>query len=91
MAIDPFTGTAPGSTFFDINHDTLFNNSDKITDANGNVYIVAGVGFSSIPTNPIFAGNTMLVSFDNAATGNVNTKGTVGAVQRLSWREWVVQ
>lgn len=91
MAIEPFTGTAPGSTFFDINHDTLFNNSDKITDANGNVHIVAGVGFSSIPTNPIFAGNTMLVSFDNAATGNVNTKGTVGAVQRLSWREWVVQ
>ncbi|NGY06279.1 hypothetical protein G7Y85_16015 [Solimonas terrae] len=98
MAVNPFTGTA-NSTFFDINGDGLFdkdsdgnsNNSDKITDSSGNVYVVAGVGFSSVPNNPIFVGNTMLISFDNASTGDVGTKGSVGTLERLSWRELLGQ
>src|SRR3546814_14831837 len=31
MAIDPFTGRGPGSVFFDLNDDTKFDTSDKIT------------------------------------------------------------
>lgn len=90
MAINPFSGAPPGSTFFDINGDNQFNDSDKIT-AGGTTYIVAGVGFSSIPNNPIFVGNTMLISFDDASTGKVNTAGTPGGLQRLSWRELIRQ
>lgn len=90
MAINPFTGTAPASTFFDVNHDGQFNTADTIT-VDGKTYVVAGVGFSSIPNNPIFVGNTMLISFDNASTGNVNTRGAVGVLRRQSWRELVTQ
>ena len=90
MAINPFTGSAPASTFFDINYDGQFNTSDYIT-VGGTTYVVAGVGFSSIPNSPIFVGNTMLISFDNASTGNVNTRGSVGVLRRQSWREVVGQ
>lgn len=88
MAIDPFSGAPPSSTFFDINNDGQFNDSDKIT-IDGTTYIVAGVGFTAVPNNPIFVGNTMLISFDNASTGRVNTAGTLGQLQRQSWRELV--
>lgn len=90
MALNPFSGTPPGATYFDINGDNAFTNSDKITSG-GITYIVAGIGFSSIPNNPIFVGNTMLISFDNASTGKVDTAGTPGSLQRLSWRELVAQ
>ncbi|NKF23169.1 pilus assembly protein PilY [Solimonas sp. C16B3] len=87
MAISPFTGAAPGSTFFDTNGDGDFDDDDMITDADGNKYVVAGVGFSSVPNNPIFVGNTMLVSFDNATTSSIGTAGNPNALDRLSWRE----
>src|SRR3546814_7922571 len=56
MAIDPFTGRGPGSVFFDLNDDTKFDTSDKIT-VDGVAYAAAGVGFSAVPNNPIFVGN----------------------------------
>src|SRR3546814_20320120 len=65
MAIDPFTGRGPGSVFFDLNDDTKFDTSDKIT-VDGVAYAAAGVGFSAVPNNPIFVGNVMEISFDNA-------------------------
>src|SRR3546814_10529263 len=46
MAIDPFTGRGPGSVFFDLNDDTKFDTSDKIT-VDGVAYAAAGVGFRS--------------------------------------------
>ena len=86
MVVDPFTGAPPGSNFFDVNNDGRFNTDDN---AGGGSYVTAGVGFGSIPNNPIFVGNTMLISFDNATTGNIGTKGTAGALLRQSWREMV--
>lgn len=86
MAVDPFDGTAPDANFFDVNGDGRFNDSDKVGGQ-----VAAGVGFSSVPNNPIFVGNTMLVSFDNATTSSVRTSGTVGQLRRISWREWVGQ
>lgn len=94
MALDPFLGSPPTSPFFDVNDDGRFTttvNGDVVTDADGNTYVAAGVGFGSIPNNPIFVGHTMLVSFDDATTGTVNTRGTIGEVRRLSWREVVGQ
>lgn len=86
MAIDPFTGAPPASNFFDVDGDGEFDSGDN---AGGGSYVSAGVGFSSIPNNPIFVGNTMLISFDNASTGSVNTRGTAGTLLRQSWRELV--
>jgi type IV pilus assembly protein PilY1 len=95
MAIDPFTGSPSTKPFFDINQDGSFTDTaggDVVTTADGQTYVAAGVGFGSIPNNPIFVGNTMLISFDNAKTGSVNTnpQGS-GAAQRLSWRELITQ
>jgi len=52
---------------------------------------VAGVGFSSLPNNPIFAGGDMLMSFDNSTTSTLMTSGTTGAMQRVSWQELITQ
>lgn len=88
MAIAPFSGAAPSSMFFDLNADSQFNSSDRIS-IDGVDHAAAGVGFISVPNNPIFVGNTMLVSFDNASTGSIQTAGSVGALKQLSWRELV--
>lgn len=88
MAIDPFTGTNPASNFFDANGDGLINSADMIT-VNGKQVAAAGVGFSSLPNNPIFVGSTMLVSFDNGTTGSLKTTGSSGNTQRVSWRELI--
>jgi type IV pilus assembly protein PilY1 len=90
MAIDPFTGTNPVSNFFDLNGDGLINSSDTIT-VNGKQVAAAGVGFDSLPNNPIFVGSTMLVSFDNGTTGSLKTSGSSGSIQRVSWRELINQ
>lgn len=94
MALDPFTGTNPPAVFFDINGDGKFDTSDMIaaTINGATVYLpTGGVGFSSLPNNPIFVGNTMLVSFDNGKTSSLNTAGSVGSLKRVSWREIVNQ
>jgi len=90
MAINPFTGTNPESAFFDLNNDGQFTSADLVT-VNGQQYASAGIGFNSIPNNPIFVGNTMLTSSDNATTSSIATAGSVGPVGRVSWRELVTQ
>lgn len=91
MALDPFTGTNPASNFFDINGDGKFDATDMVTLSNGTQVPAGGVGFSSLPNNPIFVGNTMLVSFDDGSTSSIATAGSVGSLSRTSWREIVNQ
>lgn len=91
MAVSPFTGTGPSSSFFDINGNGTLDAGDSITDANGKTYPAAGIGFSSLPNNPIFVGSSMLVSFDNGTTGSIQTSTSSGGVARVSWRELVNQ
>ncbi len=90
MAVDPFTGTNPVLNFFDVNGNGQINGGDSIT-VGGKTYAAAGVGFSSLPNNPIFVGGTMLVSFDNGTTGSLQTSGTTGGAGRVSWRELTTQ
>ncbi len=90
MAIEPFTGTNPDPAFFDINGDGVINGSDVVT-VGGKSYNVAGVGFTSLPNNPIFVGGNMLTSFDNGTTSSLHTAGAGGHLQRVSWRELVNQ
>lgn len=86
MAIDPFTGTNPSSTFFDTNGDGQINASDNVGGTPA-----AGVGFTSLPNNPIFVGGTMLVSFDNGSNSWINTSGSGNSFKRVSWRELINQ
>jgi type IV pilus assembly protein PilY1 len=82
MAINPFTGGKLDSTFFDTNHDGIFNDSDK---RNGE--IVSGIGFDSSANNPIFVENVMQVGLDDGTTKTVRTQGTNVDASRMSWRE----
>src|SRR5262249_24365980 len=89
MAIDPFTGTAPSSNFFDDNGDHSVNSGDMITLPDGSKVPAAGVGFSALPNMPTFVGNVMEVSFDNGTTSSINTTGSGGSITRISWQEMV--
>jgi type IV pilus assembly protein PilY1 len=84
MALDPFTGTAPANDFFDVSGDGYVNGGDQISGQHA-----AGVGFGSLPNAPIFVGGIMETSFDNGTTSSLKTTGTVGTVQRVTWRELV--
>ena len=91
MALDPFTGTNPAASFFDVNGDGKFDANDMVTLPDGTQVPAGGVGFSSLPNNPIFVGNSMLVSFDDGSNSSIATAGSVGALDRVSWREIVNQ
>lgn len=84
MAINPFTGGRLNSTFFDLNNDGNFNNSD-LSDGE----VVSGLGLPSGPNNPIFVGNVMLTNMDSAETNIIKTNSSVLAPARVSWREVV--
>ena len=84
MSINPFTGARLNDTFFDLNGDGLFNDSDK---AGGQ--IVSGIGFDSSPNNPIFIDNVMEVSLDDGSTKSIRTQGSSVDAKRMSWRELV--
>ncbi len=84
MSINPFTGARLNDTFFDLNGDGQFNNSDK---SNGE--IVSGIGLDSSPNNPIFIDNVMEVSLDDGSTKSIKTQGSSVDSKRMSWRELV--
>ncbi|MEO8309487.1 MAG: hypothetical protein ABI616_15765, partial [Pseudomonadota bacterium] len=86
MAINPFTGGRLDQTFFDLNGDGLFDNSDKLT-VSGTPTIVSGIGFDSSPNAPIFVENVMQVSLDDGSTRTLRTQGSAVDSRRLTWRE----
>jgi type IV pilus assembly protein PilY1 len=87
MAVDPFTGTSPTGNFFTISGGGVVGSAGSITLPNGKTVPVAGVGFSSLPNNPIFVGGDMLMSFDNGSTSSLMTSGSTAGIQRVSWQE----
>lgn len=84
MALNPFTGTAPTSNFFDINGDGYVNANDLVDGQ-----VAAGVGFNSLPNAPIFVGGVMETSFDNGATSSILTNPQGVATTRVNWSELV--
>jgi type IV pilus assembly protein PilY1 len=52
-------------------------------------YATSALGFGSVPNNPIFIGDHLLTSFDNATKTSVPTAPAKGVLQRMSWREFV--
>lgn len=91
MAVDPFTGTNPQTSFFDLNGDGQINQPADYIMVDGKPVATGGMGFSSLPNNPIFMGGSMLVSFDNGSATSIKTSGTSNTLQRVSWRELINQ
>jgi type IV pilus assembly protein PilY1 len=86
MAINPFTGARLTQTFFDLNGDGVFNDSDTVS-LSGVPTIVSGIGIDSSPNAPIFVENVMQVSLDDGTTRTVRTQGSSVDSRRLTWRE----
>lgn len=84
MAIDPFTGGARLTNFFDVNNDNSINGSDNLGGQ-----VVSGLGFVSAPNNPTFLGRVMQVSLDDRSRETVLTDAGAGQPRRVSWREIV--
>ena len=58
----------------------------------GGVAAIGGLdpaGFDNAPNNPIFIGNLMLTTLDNASTSATRTATVTGSPGRVSWREMV--
>jgi type IV pilus assembly protein PilY1 len=86
MAINPFTGGRLDQTFFDLNTDGLFNNSDKMV-VSGTPTIVSAIEFDSSPNAPIFVENVLQVSLDDGSSRTLRTQGSAVDSRRLTWRE----
>ncbi|HEY5802339.1 MAG TPA: PilC/PilY family type IV pilus protein [Lysobacter sp.] len=86
MALEPFTGSRPSSTFFDSNGDGQFNHLDGI-EVDGVMAPASGVGFESSPNGPIFVGDEVQVNLDDGKQKRVLTRSVGSKVGRISWRE----
>lgn len=84
MAINPFTGGRLSQSFFDMNGDGVFNNSDLVNGAP-----VSGIGLPSGPNNPIFIGDIIQINLDDATSIQKKTNSNVLVPSRVSWREVV--
>jgi type IV pilus assembly protein PilY1 len=89
MAVNPFMGTNPGSTFFDLNHDGTFDSNDQVTVGSQQL-AAAGMEFSSLTGSPAFVGSLMLVNQNGVITPTaINPQSGTGS--RVSWREIINQ
>jgi type IV pilus assembly protein PilY1 len=87
MSISPFTGGRLPLTYFDVNGDDSFNESDMLC-VSGTCYHVSGIGFpDSMPNNPIFIGDEMYLTLDNGDTPQFGVQGSSVQATRMSWRE----
>jgi type IV pilus assembly protein PilY1 len=67
MAISPFTGARLAETFFDMNRDGVFNDSDRSSGS-----VVSGFALDGMPNSPIFVEDVMLTSLDGDGPGQAN-------------------
>ncbi|HZX76298.1 pilus assembly protein [Lysobacter sp.] len=86
MAIDPFTGSRPSSSFFDVNGDGKFDDKDMVK-VGDKLMPASGIGFGSSPNGPIFVDDDMLVNLDDGSKKKIDTRGTGSKASRISWRE----
>jgi Tfp pilus tip-associated adhesin PilY1 len=67
MAINPFTGARLDETFFDMNRDGIFNDSDRSGSD-----VISGFALDGMPNAPIFVEDTMLTSLDGNGSGQAD-------------------
>ncbi|HEY5849428.1 MAG TPA: PilC/PilY family type IV pilus protein [Lysobacter sp.] len=88
MALEPFTGSRPSSTFFDANGDGRFNHLDGVkVDAAPATAPASGVGFESSPNGPIFVGDETQLNLDDGTRKRIGTRSAGSKASRVSWRE----
>lgn len=88
MSINPFTGARLSDTYFDVNDDGLFNQSDLV-EIDGVPTVVSGIGFDTGFSNPSFLGEKMYVPTDEGTIREVGIKPYASIVGRTSWRELI--
>lgn len=84
MVINPFTGGRLGYNFFDYSRDGTLTTADMINGIPG-----SGINFGSIPSNPAFKGDRMIVQSDRGDiyTMKVAPPYPAGETQRVMWHE----
>lgn len=85
MAIDPFKGGRLARNFFDVNQDGSVDDGDMMSTIEGEVP-VSGVGFTSMPGEPLFMGDEMVVGLTDTSIESMLTSSGVRR-GRVSWRE----
>lgn len=86
-AIDPFTGGAVTSPFFDINGDGSFNSGDKVTDASGNSLSIGSVDLGvALPTMAAFIQKLLVAGGSSGGIGSIGVSNPTNS-GRISWRE----
>ncbi|UNK49726.1 hypothetical protein MNR01_01420 [Lysobacter sp. S4-A87] len=86
MALDPFTGSRPSSSFFDGNGDGQVNELDTVK-VDGESVASSGVGFGSSPNGPIVLGAEIQVNLEDGTRQKLITRSTGTKASRISWRE----
>ncbi|WP_337842228.1 PilC/PilY family type IV pilus protein [Rheinheimera sp.] len=85
MTVDPFSGSRLKIHFFDFTDDAEFTDEDGVEQGD-EVWVLSGLRFDSMPTEPLFFENQMAVGLadTNVVNLDVNTQLRRG---RMSWRE----
>lgn len=89
MAVAPYTGSRLKQTFFDINNDNQFDNSDKVTVAS-QLTVVSGIKVSSLNSVTRLAKvGDLIKSFNNCEGGCIESRSIdpTRNVGMQSWRE----
>jgi type IV pilus assembly protein PilY1 len=87
-ALDAFTGTSLASPYFDVNGDGQYNDSDKVTDADGNLVAVGSIDLGvGMPTLPTLIDKLLVVGGSKGTLGSILMNPQGGSARRTSWRE----
>lgn len=87
-AVDPFTGAALSSSFFDRNNDLVFNDSDRLgSDKRAIGSVSPGI---NMPSDAILIGNLLAVSGTSGQLSGLSARIPIRN-GRITWREVVNQ
>ena len=88
MAIDPFTGARLVDTYFDLNDDSDFTNTDMV-QINGVLTVVSGIGLDTGFSNPSFLDQKMYIPDDEGKVRDFDISPFSVGAGRTSWRELI--
>jgi len=86
MALEPFTGSRPSSSFVDANGDGVVDERDTVR-VDGVLVPVSGVGFGSSPNGPISHDGALHTTLEDGSREDLRTRNTGTRASRVSWRE----
>ena len=89
-AVDPFSGGALSTVFFDANRDQAFTDADALMVAGKRVAVGSISPDNNLPSEAILIGNRLIAS---GTSGQVRSVGANNPIRtgRIAWREIVRQ